>query len=435
MRGALRLVKFYGVEHLEAVATVRAEQERLYGLQLSKRLAGLLSSEDVDMTTLIAVNHTAAKRGLEEIQSRALSAASARVLSMQECRDLEGLLDARRLAVDDQWHGLLSVVDEAAEEVVLARALEAAAAADDLAALRAVEQRAGAKGHEHLVVHAQARIREVAGRIGERMGLPAEWDVVLELAGADGARLLKKAEETDGSVLQRVQLLVDFTYTGWGGYGKRTRTRDRGKERVAQKLKVMSVVRVQNAESYVNYRAKRKKIEDVMRGKTDVATGEFWDVKTAHVSLAGAGGSGTPVDPLINEHYLWHGTDAAGADAITDSFFDLKRAGSKYGALFGPGIYLAESCMKADEYAQADGRGWHPLLLCRAALGRVNYCDAKEPAKLGAQLEASCKPGGHFDSVLGDREKVVKTFREFIVFDSHQVYPEFIVWYSRIYPS
>eukprot|EP00434_Breviolum_minutum_P024351 symbB.v1.2.021505.t2/scaffold1860.1/size98300/5 len=87
--------------------------------------------------------------------------------------------------------------------------------------------------------------------------------------------------------------------------------------------------------------------------------------------------------------------------------------------------------MKADEYTSPDVRGYFPLLLCRTALGNINYCDHPSPVSISPSLVASCKAGGGFHSVLGDREKVNGTFREFIVFDNHQVYPEYIVWYQR----
>merc|ERR1712079_495348 len=140
-----------------------------------------------------------------------------------------------------------------------------------------------------------------------------------------------------------------------------------------------------------------------------------------------------PVDKAINEAWLWHGTSEAGAAGITDTDFDLVRAGTATGSLFGRGLYFAESCMKADEYAAQDSRGLCPLLLSRVVLGRVRYCDAKEPSLIASSLEASCKGGG-FHSVIGDREKVRGTYREFIVFDNDQVYPEYVVWYRRVPP-
>ena len=52
---------------------------------------------------------------------------------------------------------------------------------------------------------------------------------------------------------------------------------------------------------------------------------------------------------------------------------------------------------------------------------QVNQCLDKNPWPLGGELQKSCLGGG-FHSVLGDRERVVGTFREFIVYDSHQVF-------------
>jgi len=40
---------------------------------------------------------------------------------------------------------------------------------------------------------------------------------------------------------------------------------------------------------------------------------------------------------------------------------------------------------------------------------------------------------GAYHSVLGDREHARGTFREFIVYDDNQVYPEFLLWYRRLY--
>ncbi|CAJ1415001.1 unnamed protein product [Effrenium voratum] len=77
-------------------------------------------------------------------------------------------------------------------------------------------------------------------------------------------------------------------------------------------------------------------------------------------------------------------------------------------------------------------RQWSPLILCRVTCG----------LQAGGLLEHTLandvlirKPDSclkkEFHCVLGDREKVRGTFREFIVFDNDQVYPEYIVWYER----
>jgi len=182
----------------------------------------------------------------------------------------------------------------------------------------------------------------------------------------------------------------------------------------------------------VMYQKRKRVIAAACKKVKDLPCGDVWDIKTNHEKPGFVGAA--ELDPMINEVYLFHGTSPAGAEGITDNDFDLKRAGTAYGTLFGGGIYFAESCMKADEYVQADSRGLFPVILCRVVLGRVNYCDHKEPFKIARQLEDSCtKNRDRYHSVLGDRQKVMKTFREFIVFDNHQVLPEFICWYRRIY--
>ncbi len=40
--------------------------------------------------------------------------------------------------------------------------------------------------------------------------------------------------------------------------------------------------------------------------------------------------------------------------------------------------------------------------------------------------------GGKFDSVLGDRECAVGTYKEFVVYDADQLYTEYVVLYERL---
>ena len=121
------------------------------------------------------------------------------------------------------------------------------------------QERARAEEHEDLADKA-AKLREAAAdRLCESKGLPPEWrDFVSELAGKH-TKLLKKTE-AEAALQARVQELVNATYNGWGGLGLQTRTRDRGKEPVAKRLEVMSVVHVQNAENFVNYRVRLAEI-------------------------------------------------------------------------------------------------------------------------------------------------------------------------------
>jgi len=135
-----------------------------------------------------------------------------------------------------------------------------------------------------------------------------------------------------------------------------------------------------------------------------------------------------PIDPSINEFYLFHGTNPKAAMQITDADFRMDLAGSHAGTLYGRGIYFAESSSKSDEYAEEDERKWNPMLVCRVTLGRFIYTDEEYPDT--GQLVRQCTKG-ESHSVLGDRQKCRNTFREMIIYDKDQAYPEFIVWYSR----
>eukprot|EP00746_Dinoflagellata_sp_MGD_P051848 gnl/MRDRNA2_/MRDRNA2_23046_c0_seq1.p1 gnl/MRDRNA2_/MRDRNA2_23046_c0~~gnl/MRDRNA2_/MRDRNA2_23046_c0_seq1.p1 ORF type:complete len:279 (+),score=59.65 gnl/MRDRNA2_/MRDRNA2_23046_c0_seq1:84-839(+) len=133
--------------------------------------------------------------------------------------------------------------------------------------------------------------------------------------------------------------------------------------------------------------------------------------------------------------------------------YRLDLTGTNAGTLYGRGIYLAENATKSDEYGEGpkgpacseegEANGGRPppgpppelirtsyILICRSALGRINYTDEAKPD--ADKLQRECL-NGTFESVLGDRRKRHGTFREFIVYNDGQVYPEFIVTYERVF--
>ncbi|CAJ1379214.1 unnamed protein product [Effrenium voratum] len=129
-----------------------------------------------------------------------------------------------------------------------------------------------------------------------------------------------------------------------------------------------------------------------------------------------------------NQAYLLHGTNPTSAVAILQNSFTVDFAGKSAGTMFGPGVYLAESSTKADEYARDDAGGeydgLYALLVCKAVLGR-SYVTEKAGDFRDQVLS------GEYGHVLGDREKAVGTFREFIFFHEASIYPEFAVFYRR----
>jgi len=137
-------------------------------------------------------------------------------------------------------------------------------------------------------------------------------------------------------------------------------------------------------------------------------------------------------DKETNTVWLFHGTSTEAAALITRGDFLVDKAGSNAGTLYGRGIYLAENCSKSDEYSRENAEGHRCILLCRAVLGNILYNDEVSP-NIDCLLRQIRDKNYH--SLLGDREKCRKTFREFVVYDDDQVYPEFAVWYERVYDT
>lgn len=132
-----------------------------------------------------------------------------------------------------------------------------------------------------------------------------------------------------------------------------------------------------------------------------------------------------------NEFFLFHGTCPAATDAICEGNFQKSLASS--GGLYGPGFYFAEASSKADEYASDDRegiyKGLYAMLLCRVTCGALLYNDQLTPDV--DTLTTLIEPQGPYHSLLGDREKVRGTYREFVIYDNEQIYPEYIVIYRR----
>eukprot|EP00913_Durusdinium_trenchii_P013169 g12361.t1 len=103
-----------------------------------------------------------------------------------------------------------------------------------------------------------------------------------------------------------------------------------------------------------------------------------------------------------------HGTSPDGALGITDSGFRLDLTGSHAGTMYssaGEGIY----------------EGVYAMLLCRVCCGQMLRMLRPDPALVQQAIATE-----QASAVLGDREASVGTYREFVVFDSSQVYPEYV---------
>lgn len=229
--------------------------------------------------------------------------------------------------------------------------------------------------------------------------------------------------ELNGEELEAMQGLFDASF-------RKRYTRDRRGGKVPDKLLLARGHRIQNAMNWAEYCARKEVVKGDLRELREAGENVFdcvADLKTAgHLPQA----TQYELDPHANSAWLYHGTNDEAAAMISRGDFLIERAGSNAGTLFGRGIYLAESCSKSDEYSTENEEGLRCILVCRVTLGNINYCDERRPDV--DKLVRSCV-NGNFHSVLGDREKVHSTFREFIVYDDDQVYPEYVLWYKRVY--
>mmetsp|Transcript_83947 Transcript_83947/g.271263 ORF Transcript_83947/g.271263 Transcript_83947/m.271263 type:complete len:894 (+) Transcript_83947:111-2792(+) len=249
--------------------------------------------------------------------------------------------------------------------------------------------------------------------------VPSGWNVSVMLSGNNGpVRRVVKAELSD-ELVQVIQHVVDHAFIC-------KRTRDRRGQEVPVRLQVQKVVSVQNVAAWMNYSEARTRI----RGAGSATPTSAYMALEPEVLTATSGFSGSLgwLDEAANEHWLFHGTRVSSAQYITDGEFRMDLAGTHRGTLYGRAVYLAECSSKADEYSEADEEGLCRILLCRSTLGNVLVEREKRPS--APELEEQCR--AKYNSVCGDRWAAVGTFREFVLYESSQVYPEYIVYYKRM---
>jgi len=149
---------------------------------------------------------------------------------------------------------------------------------------------------------------------------------------------------------------------------------------------------------------------------------------------------GAATDAKSNEHYLFHGTKPDAVDALVNR--GVEPAVGNLGGAFGGGAYFAENSSKSDQYVPPGDEQY--MLLCRVVLGRPFVTP-----KLHRQLRRTPCVQGHFDgdgskpctharydSLLAttkktDKSALLERFREFVVYERGQSYPEYLIQYTR----
>ncbi|CAE7824453.1 Tnks [Symbiodinium sp. CCMP2456] len=191
---------------------------------------------------------------------------------------------------------------------------------------------------------------------------------------------------------------------------------------------IKRVIRVEDSSMFTRYIDRREQIKN-SRSSCEAPDPKIF-TRAAMEASSGLTDILCDVDDSINEVYLWHGTQVRTGLKIAQDDFSLNYAGSGAGTMYGKGLYFTESCTKADEYALDEPGGHYDsargLLLCRVCLGSFHYTLDREPSAIDKYRNGEC------DSTIGDRAKAVNTYREMVVYDRDQVYPEYLVLYERL---
>eukprot|EP00931_Biecheleriopsis_adriatica_P035051 TRINITY_DN20201_c0_g1_i1.p1 TRINITY_DN20201_c0_g1~~TRINITY_DN20201_c0_g1_i1.p1 ORF type:complete len:437 (-),score=34.23 TRINITY_DN20201_c0_g1_i1:42-1295(-) len=228
-------------------------------------------------------------------------------------------------------------------------------------------------------------------------------------------------------VVKRLQELLDQTF-------KDTATRDRQKGvRMPKRLNLIKAQRIEDSHMFLTYeKAKRDIRQNRKSACTRAETLGKGHIRRVKTMCAGDGFFDSRMDGNINEFYLWHGTSPQAAFAISEDGFRISLSGSNRGTMFGHGAYFAECSSKADEYAKGGDdlyQGIYAILLCRVVCGEMLHTTNDRDIP---NIEKAIRSRTH-DSVLGDREQAVGTYREFVVFREAQIYPEYVILYERLY--
>ncbi|KAM7325620.1 hypothetical protein ACRRTK_015873 [Alexandromys fortis] len=122
----------------------------------------------------------------------------------------------------------------------------------------------------------------------------------------------------------------------------------------------------------------------------------------------------------VDERQLFHGTNTSFVDAICQQNFDWRVCGL-HGTSYGKGSYFARDAAYSHHYSKSDSSS-HTMFLARVLVGdfiRGNAAFVRPPAKEG-------QSSAFYDSCVNSMSDPTI----FVVFEKHQVYPEYLIQYS-----
>lgn len=199
--------------------------------------------------------------------------------------------------------------------------------------------------------------------------------------------------------------------------------------------RVHKVERVENMTLWQNYQRQKQALNEKLR---------------KHKPAVLAGRSKLPylltcervIDPVLNEFWLWHGTNPQTADILAKDGFDERVANMN--GLYGAGSYFADASSKSHQYSGRNTASQYCMLYCRVTMGSAFLTTAshnnerRPPANpafgsTGGGTQGRGVSGTPHDSIMAESGVArggQQVNNEYVVFHPAQAYPEFIVWYS-----
>ena len=126
---------------------------------------------------------------------------------------------------------------------------------------------------------------------------------------------------------------------------------------------------------------------------------------------------------FVNERQLFHGTNPEIVEAICKQNFDWRLHG-KNATVYGEGSYFALNSSYSDRYAKEDSKGSKFMFVAKVLVG--SYTTGHSSYRRPPSKEPSNPASDLYDSCVDDRS--FPTI--FVVFDTDQFYPEYIIEYS-----
>jgi hypothetical protein len=218
-------------------------------------------------------------------------------------------------------------------------------------------------------------------------------------------------------------------------------------------FKLLKILQVQSDTLWQNYSFQRVRITLDKRAEQCELTNHLkkYPLKTVLV------------DSSVNEVYLFHGTTREIAETIASKGFDT-RLGCQLvtnrlpNGMFGSAVYFAESFSKSNQYVACPlcngnsiGRGnkdcncsaqdiekagGYVMIVGRVLLGDSHICLHYDESTYKFKEKPPQKPdGSYYDSIFAEsRENFPDhhlSYREFVVYEPAQIYPEFLIYYTR----